>query len=77
MKTGTIILLLLVMLVAACAKINSDSQEQAQANIEPIDKTPSDNATIIIEDETLETELDPLEDIGMLDELPIDDSIPE
>ncbi len=78
MKTGTILLLLLLTtLVAACAKTTSDAQEQAQANVEPIETTSADNATSIIEDETLETELDPLEDIGTLDELPVDDSIPE
>ncbi len=86
MKTGTILLLfLLIVLVAACSKTASETQEQGtaqanvQANTETADTTPTDNTTLVIEDENLETELvsDPVGDIGTLDELPVDDSIPE
>lgn len=79
MKTGTMLLFfLLITLVAACAKTASEAGA-ARANTETVDTTIVDNTTLAIEDENLNTELvsDQFEDVGTLDEIPVDDSIPE
>lgn len=65
MNAGTIMLLLLVITLAvACSKTTPQNQVTTDATLD---------------DQNLEGELilDPLEDIGTLDELPVDDSIPE
>lgn len=83
MKTGTILLLFLIgVMVAACTKMTPETQgtNNAQANIENASTATTDNATLAIDDPNLDSELvsDPLDEgIGALDELPIDESIPE
>ena len=75
MKAGTIILLLfLVAIVAACSRTDTQGNDDTSA-----DTTGTGEATLVIEDPSIEEELisDPLEEIGALDEMPVDDSIPE
>lgn len=65
MKAGTIILLLLIVALAvACSKTTPPNQVTTDTTLD---------------DQNLEGELtsDTLEDIGTLDEIPVDDSIPE
>lgn len=86
MKAVTIILLLFVVILAgACSKIAPDNQEITNGDQESINdnqEITNDRVTIdaTLDDQNMESELvsDPLdESMGVLDELPIDDSIPE
>jgi hypothetical protein len=84
MKAGTTLLLLLVVAIAtACARTVpvGDTQDTGSipSSTENVGTTPAGDATLVVDDPNLNGELtaDPLEDIGTLDEMPVDDSIPK
>jgi hypothetical protein len=94
-KTGTILLLLLIVaVVAACSNTPGTAIDTIQTNSETgdtqtgatadtpaniqADTTNSDNA-LTIDDQAIQQELtaDPPDDIGTLDNVPVDDSVPK
>jgi len=81
MRLGTILLLLLLVAIAgACARTTPNTQtDNTPINTETAETIPLGDVTLVLDDQNLQMELtsDPLEDIGTLDEMPIDDSIPE